>query len=192
MLASLFSATLRILFFRAGPQDFPYDPRLTAPLAVSAGLANGLMFMQVLPIGAALVMAITMVGGMALATRAILRTRQLDARYHQTFAALLATNAALTFLLVPFFAQIAPMLRELASHPEMLEHPESVKLPPGIAFIMNALNLWSFAVTASIFRHAANVSMALGLLIALVIAVGLLFFVAFAGSFAGMLFGAGG
>src|SRR3546814_15048117 len=84
-----------------------------------------------------------MVGGMALATRAILRTRQLDARYHQTFAALLATNAALTFLLVPFFAQIAPMLRELASHPEMLEHPESVKLPPGIAFIMNALNLWS-------------------------------------------------
>src|SRR3546814_14647424 len=97
------------------------------------------MFMQVLPIGAALVMAITMVGGMALATRAILRTRQLDARYHQTFAALLATNAALTFLLVPFFAQIAPMLRELASHPEMLEHPESVKLRPGMAFIMNAL-----------------------------------------------------
>src|SRR3546814_4588943 len=38
MLASLFCATLRILFFRAGPQDFPYDPRLTAPLAVSAGL----------------------------------------------------------------------------------------------------------------------------------------------------------
>src|SRR3546814_12943968 len=78
--SDLFSATLRILFFRAGPQDFPYDPRLTAPLAVSAGLANGLMFMQVLPIGAALVMAITMVGGMALATRAILRTRQPDAR----------------------------------------------------------------------------------------------------------------
>src|SRR3546814_17364549 len=73
------------------------------------------MFMQVLPIGAALVMAITMVGGMALATRAILRTRQLDARYHQTFAALLATNAALTFLLVPFFAPIPPMLPETAS-----------------------------------------------------------------------------
>src|SRR3546814_11732508 len=105
---------------------------------------------------------------------AILRTRQLDARYHQTFAALLATNAALTFLLVPFFAQIAPMLRELASHPEMLEPPESVKLPPGIAFIMNALNLLSFAVTASLFRPAANVSMDLGLLIALVIEVGLL------------------
>lgn len=189
MLASLFSATLRILFFRAGPQDFPYDPRLTAPLAVTAGLANGLMFMQVLPIGAALVMAIAMVGGMALGTRAVLRTRQLEARFHQTFAALLATNAALTFLLVPFFAQIAPMLRELAGNPELLEHPEKMTLPPGIAFIMNALNLWSFAVTASIFRHAANVSMALGLLIALVIAIGLLFFVAFAGSFAGMLFG---
>lgn len=191
MLASLFSATLRILFFRAGPQDFPYDPRLIAPLVALAGLANGLMFMQVLPIGAALVMAIAMVAGMSLATRVILRTRQLDARYHQTFAALLATNAALTFLLVPFFSQIAPMLRELASHPEILEHPEGVKLPSGVAFIMNALNLWSFAVTASIFRHAANVSMALGLLIALLIAVGLLFFVAFAGSFAGMLFGAG-
>src|SRR3546814_17766016 len=75
MLASLFSATLRILFFRAGPQDFPYDPRLTAPLAVSAGLANGLMFMQVLPIGAALVMAITVVGGMAQSGRASCRER---------------------------------------------------------------------------------------------------------------------
>src|SRR3546814_10952235 len=93
--SDLFSATLRILFFRAGPQDFPYDPRLTAPLAVSAGLANGLMFMQVLPIGAALVMAITMVGGMALATRAILRPRPLDARYHPTFAAFISPTAAM-------------------------------------------------------------------------------------------------
>src|SRR3546814_15467349 len=65
MLASLFSATLRILFFSAGPQDFPYDPRLTAPLAVSAGLANGLMLLQVLQMGAALVMAIRTVWGLA-------------------------------------------------------------------------------------------------------------------------------
>lgn len=189
MLATLLTATLRILLFRGGPQDFPYDPKLTAPLAVAAALANGLMFVQVLPLGAAVVMAIAMVGGLALATRGVLRARQLEARFHQTFAALLATNAALTFLLVPFFVQIAPTLRELASNPELLEHPEQVKLPQGVAFIMNALNIWSFAVTASIFRHAANVSMALGLLISLAVAVALLFLVAFAGSFAGMLFG---
>ncbi|NGY05833.1 hypothetical protein [Solimonas terrae] len=189
MFATLITATLRILFFRAGPQDFPYDPRLTAPLVVTAAVANGLMFVQVLPIGAALVMALAMVGGLALATRGVLRTRQLEARFHQTFAALLATNAALTFLLVPFFAQVAPTLRELASNPELLEHPEQFKLPQGIGFVMNALNVWSFAVTAAIFRHAANVSTALGLLISLVIAVALLFFVAFAGSFAGLMFG---
>jgi len=189
MFATLITATLRVLLFRGGPQDFPYDPKLTAPLAVVAALANGLMFVQVLPVGAAAVMAIAMVGGLALATRGVLRARQLEARLHQTLAALLATNALLTFLLVPFFAQIAPTLRELASHPELLEHPEQVKLPQGVAFIMNALNIWSFAATASIFRHAANVSMALGLLISLAVAVALLFLVAFAGSFAGMLFG---
>ena len=190
MLASIFNATLRIVLFRAGPQDFPYDPRLTGPLAVTAAAVNGLLFVQVLPPLAALVMAAAMVGGMALATQAVLRTRKLEARLHQTLASLLATNALLTLLLVPLFMQVAPVLREVALNPALLEDPDKLKLPQGVAFLMNLLNLWSFVVTASIFRHAANVTMGIGLLIALIVAFVLLFFVAFAGSFAGALVGA--
>ncbi len=189
MLASLVNATLRTLFFRAGPQDFPYDPRLTAPLAVVTALIYGLMFVQVLPMTAVPPMAAAMVAGFVLSTRLILRVRGLDSRLHQTLAALLATNAALTLLLLPLFVQIAPTLRELAGNPALLEHPEQVKLPQGIAFIMNLLNLWSFTVTASVFRHAANVSFALGLLIALMVSIALLFLVVFTGSVIGMLLG---
>lgn len=190
MFASLLNAIVRILFFRAGPQDFPYDPRLTAPFVVIATIVNGLMFAQILPLPTAVMMALAIVAGFGAATRAVLRARQLDSRFHQTYASLLATNAVLTLVLLPFFLQIAPTLRELASNPALLEHPEQVKLPDGVAFIMNLLNLWSFAVTAQIYRHAANLSLALGVLVALVVAVVLLFFVAFTGSFASLLFGA--
>jgi hypothetical protein len=189
MFASFASATVRILFFRAGPQDLPFEPRLTPPLAAIAAVVNGLMFAQVLPLPTAILMAMAIVAGFGVVTRALLRARQLDSRFHQTFAAVLATNAVLTLVLLPFFMQMAPMLRTLADNPALLEHPEQVKLPEGIAFVMNVLNLWSFAVTASIYRHAANVSFALGMLLALVIAIVLLFFVAFTGSLASLLFG---
>lgn len=189
MFAQVFAVTLRILGFRAGPQDFPYDPRLTAPLALLAGLANFLVFVQVLPMASSAAMAAAMVGGTALVTRSVLRARGLLERYNQTFNALLATAAVLTLLLLPLFSQVAPMLREIAVKPELLEQPDALQLPQGIVFAMNLLNFWNFAVTAYIFRHAANVQLWVGVLIALIIAFVVLFFVAFAGSIAGALFG---
>ncbi|NKF22892.1 hypothetical protein [Solimonas marina] len=189
MFASLVSATVRILFFRAGPQDFPYEPRLTLPIAVAAAGVNALMFVQVLPVATSLLLAAALVAGFAMTTRALLRARNLDARFHQTYAALLATNAVLTLALLPFFAQIAPTLRELASNPQLLEHPDKFKLPQSTAFIMNMLNFWSIGVMAWIFRNAANLSILLGLLLTFVVGIVLLFFLAFISSFAGLLLG---
>ncbi|MEQ1439502.1 hypothetical protein AAG565_09065 [Fontimonas sp. SYSU GA230001] len=190
MFAQVFAVTLRILGFRAGPQDFPYDPGLTRPLVLLAIVANFLIFVQVLPGPSSAAMAAAMVGGMALVVRSVLRTRGLLSRYNQTFNALLTTTALLTLMLLPLFMQVAPDLRELAAKPELLERPDALKLPQGVVFLMNLLNFWNFAVTAHILRHAANVQLWVGVLIALIIAFVALFLVAFAGTFAGVLFGA--
>ncbi len=190
MYAQTFAVTLRILGFRAGPQDFPFDPRLTAPLMLLAGLANFLVFVQVLPVASSAAMAAAMIAATALVTRSVLRARDLLSRYNQTFNALLATAAALTFMLLPLFAQVAPSLREVAANPELLEQADALKLPQGVVFLMNLLNFWNFGVTAHIFRHAANVQLWVGVVIALIIAFVVLFFVAFAGTLAGVLVGA--
>lgn len=190
MLASLLNATLRILFFRAGPQDLPYEPKLTAPLALAAALATGLQMMPVLALPAAIAAAIATVAVLGATTRLVLRMRQLEARFHQTFAALLATSALLTLLIVPFFMQLAPALVELAGNPALLEHPEqmSTPLPVGAAFVITAVSLWNFFVNASIFRHALNSSFGVGLLVATVLSVLLQLFASFA---AGLFGGAG-
>jgi hypothetical protein len=189
MYAQVLAATLRIIGFRAGPQDFPFDQRLTPPLMLLAGGANALLFVQVLPLPTALLMAAAMVGGTALVTRSVLRARAVPERFNQTFNALLATALALTLLMLPLFAQVAPLLREFAGKPELLEQPDALKLPQGVVFMMNLVNFWNFALTAHIFRHAANVQLWLGVIIALIVAFVVLFFVIFAGIVAGVLFG---
>lgn len=190
MLASLLNVTLRAITLRAGPQDYPFDPRLTLPAAVVAVLINLLMFAQVLPMPTAVLMAVTMVGGLGFIAQTLLRLRKLDSRFHQTYLALLTTNALLTLALVPLFVQMAPLLKEIAENPALLEKPDQVKAPQGIAFAMNLLNLWNFVVTGSIFRHAMNSSLGIGLLLAFISAFVLLMFVAFAGTIAGVLSGA--
>ncbi|HEX4895241.1 MAG TPA: hypothetical protein VFV11_02800 [Solimonas sp.] len=189
MFAPALNVTLRILAFRAGPQDFPYDARLNRPILLLAILANVLVFAQVLPMLASVAMAAALVFGLVLVTRSLLRTRDLLNRYEQTINALLATTAVLTFLLVPLFTQVAPVLREIAQDPKLLENPEKLQLPGGVSFLMNLLNVWNLAVTAAIFRQAANIPFWGGILVALVAAFVVLMLVAFSGSLASALTG---
>ncbi len=191
MFAQIIAVTIRLLGFRAGPQDFPFDPRLTVPLVGFAGLANLLVFSQVLPLASAIAMAAAMIGGTALVTRSVLRARHVPERFNQTFNALMATSGLLTAALIPLFVQLIPGLQQIAENPELLNDPEALQplLPQGAVFLMNLLNFWNFAVTAHIYRHAGNVSLWVGLIIALIAAFVVLFFVAFAGAIAGSLFG---
>lgn len=193
MFAQILAITFRLLGFRAGPQDFPFDPRLTTPLVLFAGTANLLVFVQVLPLASAVAMAAAMVGGMALVTRSMLRARGVPERFNQTFNALLATSGVLTAALLPLFVQLIPGLQQIADNPDLLNDPEAIRplMPQGIVFAMNLLNFWNFAVTAHIFRHAGNVNLWLGLIIALIAAFVTLFLVAFAGAIAGSIFGVG-
>lgn len=189
MFLQALNVALRVLVFRAGPQDFPYSPPLTQAVVPLAVLANYLVFAQVLPPLMSVVMALAAVAGMALVTRGLLRARQLENRSNQTINALLLCSALLTAALALPFSQVAPALLHLAQNPELINDPQALQMPQGPAFLMNLLNVWNFAVTVFIFRSSANIGTGMGLLIAVfaALAVGLLVIVC--GSFAGALLG---
>ena len=189
MFAQVISTTLRILFFRAGPQDFPFAQGLTQICVVSAAIANALVFAQVLPVPMSVAMAMAMVGAMALVTHSVLKSRKLENRFQQTFNALLTTTTVLTLALLSPFAQIAPQIIELAKNPELLTKPDAVHIPAFAVFFMNLVNFWNFAVTAHIFRHAAGVNLWAGFFIAFVASGIALFLGVVGGSIGGVLFG---
>lgn len=190
MFVTVLHATLRLLLFRAGPQDFPYDPGLSRWLVPLGVAANALVFGTVLPPPMALAMGAAMIGGLHLCTRSLLRLRKLEARYTQTFHALVASGSVLTLALLPAMLQVAPLLVELASREQPLPPGTRLELPAGPALMMNVLNLWAFAVNAAIYRQAADFKLPLALLATLLIAMTLLMFVVFGGFLAAALLGA--
>lgn len=189
MFAQVINATLRILFFRAGPQDFPYANGLTQACVALAVAANALVFSQVLPLSMAIAMAIAMVAAVSLVTQSVLRARKLSNRFQQTFNAMLATTSLLTLALLPPFAHIAPQILEVTKNPEMLNNPEALNISSTAVFIINLVNFWNFTVTAHIYRHAAGVNLWVGFFIAFVAAGIVLFLGVLGGSIGGVLFG---
>lgn len=192
MLASVLTATLNLLLFRAGPQDFPYDPRLTSWLVPIAMLVNYFVLSLVLPPIIAAAIAIAVVMALSFATRVFLRVRKLEARFMQTYHALLAVSSVMTLALMLPFSEIAPELQKLAAmEPGPAEPMPELQVPAWAALTMNALNIWNYAVNAHVFRHAGGMSLAGGLMVALLVAVGVLMFVLFFASFVAAIFGGG-
>jgi hypothetical protein len=193
MLPQAFWISLRILFFRSGPEDFPYDNGRvlsTACIAfgvlvnaavavVSAQAALEMHALSAMPsmlfmlaVGTAAVLA------MGLFTRLALQTRQLDNRFQQTFNALLVTSSILSLVMVPPIRVLIPLLgvaevlrSKLEEHPELANDPATLAaLPPWsllVTLLLPWLLVWQFAVTAFIYRRAANVRTGGGILIAL-------------------------
>jgi hypothetical protein len=175
MLANVATATLQMLFFRAGPQDFPYAERLIVAIPLLSVAGNALLLGAVLPPALAAVLAVMMVLVMAAFTRGLLRTRGLLPRFQQTFNSLLTTDLALKLVMIPAFYKLAPKLQELAANPELLSDPEKFVLPQGPVLIANLVSYWSFAVSANIYRHAANVHILFGILLTFIALTLLLF-----------------
>lgn len=161
---------LRILLFRAGPQDFPHAPQLVLPLPALAAVAYFAVFALLLPAGVSLVIALASVGALALVTHSLLSARGKVARFQQTFHALLATGILLTLASVPAMNALAPALKQIAADPELLKQPGAVQTPAVASLVLNALNIWNLAVYAHIFRHATETRIWTGLLIALFVA----------------------
>ncbi|HEX7381818.1 MAG TPA: hypothetical protein VF265_06630 [Nevskiaceae bacterium] len=156
MPANVLTSIVRLLVFRGGPQDVPYAPRLVRWMVPAAALVGWLLFAQMLPPLAAAVVAVVNVLATILVAQGVLRARNLVARTPQTIAALLGTGILLNLLMVYPLSLLAPYVAKLAEHPEAFAHGD-VKLPGGPVLVVDFLNVWGFAVTAWIYRHAANV-----------------------------------
>jgi hypothetical protein len=165
MMTEAVKATGRILLFRAGPEDFPFDTgtlllRLCIVFGLIANAAFALVMMPALP---ALVSSAVVVGALALSTRWVLRMRKLDNRFQQTFNALLLTTSFHTLLLTPLFAQMAPQMRAwfeaVEQHPDVPQAwPQDI--PTGVSLLFDAIFIWMVSVTLSIYRRAFNVGWA--------------------------------
>lgn len=192
MFLQALNAALRILIFRAGPQDFPYSPQLPQVVVPLAVLANYLVFAQLMPAPMGLVMAAASVGGLALVVRGLLRARALENRYNQTINALLLCTAIQTALLALPLGDLIPALQRLSENPELIRDPEALGMPRGAAWLFNLIYIWNFAITVFVFRQAANIGTGLGLLLSVFAAVAVAFFAAVWGGLAGALLGIGG
>lgn len=190
MLTSVATVTLRILLFRAGPQDLPYAPALTRLLIPFALMVNFALASLTLPPGLAAVSGGMAVFGLSVATRSLLRLRHLENRYTQSFQALLLTSSLLALAFIAPMSQLMPEILKLAQNPQLLEQsPESLNLPAGPVMLFDLLLIWNFAVSAHIYRQAADLKLASGVLIALLISFSLLMFVGFSTSLVGTLLG---
>lgn len=155
--------TLRLLVFRAGPEDLPFDAshRLTLACVTAAIVANTLFAGIVESTGYAVVSAVMNVVLIALATRGTLAVRGLLNRFQQTFNALMLTTTVLTLVMVPFLMKLAPVLGDLQkrvqANPDLLAHPELLPQPPaGPVLMLMLLLFWQFVVTGRIFYRAAG------------------------------------
>ncbi len=170
MLQQAATVALRILLFRAGPQDFPHAPQLVALLPALAAAAYFAVFAILLPPGVSAVIALASVGALALVTHSLLSARSLSARFQQTFHALLATGLVLTLASIPAMSALAPALKQIAADPELLKQPGAVQTSTAASLVLNALNVWNLAVYAHIYRHATGTRLWTGALIALFVA----------------------
>lgn len=189
MLRNLLITTLNLLLFRAGPQDLPYEPRLTSLLVSSAALVQYAISVMVMPAGLAAAMAIALVMGLALSTQILLRIRSVEARFMQTYHALLAVSAVMSLLSWIPLSEIAPALVELSKRETPPEPGTDIGIASGPLMLMFVLMMWNFFVNAAIYRHAANLGYAAGLLVALLVSVGVQMFVLFFASAAAAIFG---
>lgn len=167
MFNELVRVTLKLLQFRAGPQDFPYSMQATRVVVLAALVVSYLQYRLTLPPVVALVHALVTLAVMAALTWQLLAWRKLANRTQQTVNALFATGSALTLLLLPLLAAIAPQLARLAENPDRAATEPLPALP--MLGVM-VLSFWSLAVSANIYRHALNLHPALGVAVALLAA----------------------
>lgn len=164
MLNQAAAVALRIALFRAGPQDMPYAPALTRMTVPIALLAAFLQYRLTLPTLPALAHALAWVAAVALFTHVLLQARGLVNRFRQTLDSLLLVDSAMTVLMLPALAALAPHMARLAANPDAAR---DVNLPALPALAVLVVSLWNFLVTANVYRHALTASPAVGALIAL-------------------------
>jgi hypothetical protein len=197
MFNAVVSATLRLLFFRAGPQDFPYSPTpaLSRAAILFAVIAVTLPELKVMaPLPAALFGGV-MVLGLLVFVRLLLRLKKLENRFQQASNALLCATGALWLLALPAWTAVMPtmnaMQQKLIADPTLTESPErfaalqaemQAAIPPSAAFMIFVIWIWQFAITARVLGKATDSSPFGGVGLALLCLLNLFAFTLFADS----------
>ncbi|MDE2150053.1 MAG: hypothetical protein KGJ55_09545 [Gammaproteobacteria bacterium] len=183
MFGTLLTTTVRLLLFRAGPQDFPYSgaPPLIWGCVAFGILSNAVVAHLVAPWPAALALGAVVIAALWLFTRVTLRLRGFDNRVQQTFNALVMTSSVLTLALWLPATKLMPVmqkiLEKLSKNPHLLQQPEALPQMDGnLVLAMYLLLIWQFAVTANIFRHATDSRPLGGVMIALLCVISVLLF----------------
>ena len=158
------ATVLRILLFRAGPQDFPYSVATTRAIVPLTVLVWSLQYRLTLPIAQAIVQALASLAVLAAFSYVLLQKRGLLNRLRQTLDSLYLSDALLTLLLLPPLSLIAPQMIRIADNPELAR---SEPLPALPALAVMTVSLWNFLVSAHIYRHALNTHFGVGALTSL-------------------------
>ncbi|MDB5986623.1 MAG: hypothetical protein JWR16_1676 [Nevskia sp.] len=176
MFNQAFWISLRILIFRAGPEDFPFDGsrRLLGACVALAFIVNVFAGAVALPLYASLFTALAVVGSYAVTARSALVRRGLMNRFQQTLNALLVTNALLTLAVLPALIQIAPVIIEfihqVQQNPDLANHAEQwPHVGLGLELWFDLTFIWQFAIGAYIFKRATNTSALVGVLFVLML-----------------------
>lgn len=183
------AATLNLLLFRAGPQDFPFDPKLTSVLVPITVLISYMVQLLVYPPLVAAAMALAVVMGLAIAVKLVLHFRKLSARFLQTYHSLLAVNAVTTLVLWPAMSTLAPALKKMAANAGGMEAGANLDIATAPATVVLVVAIWNFAVSANVFNHATGIGPWRGAMVALMVALGMQVFVLFFSAVAAALIG---
>ncbi len=170
MVANAAWRTLQILFFQAGPQDFPYSPPLSRALALMCVVATALLLQILVPVPVAIAVAIVAVAVVASVSQTLLNLRKLPNRFDQTFGALMGAGIAFCLITLPIALQSAPEFLKVMNDPALLERARSgaapeIQVPMGVAIGWDLVFFWSIAVFANVFRQAGDFSAAAGVFV---------------------------
>ena len=146
-----------LLFLRRGPQELPHSPALLAlligaTLALDAALAEHIVQIGLPHMAFSLLLMLVL-------TWLALRIGEKSARFVQTASALLATGVVLTLLEIPMLLGIGSIPPE----PKVFTPGQSLSLLFALMFL-----IWEIAVAGHILRHALDLKLRLGVLVAVV------------------------
>jgi hypothetical protein len=158
MSTALLGAVAGLMRLRAGPQDLPHSPTLLAGLLVASVALDQVAAQQLggASGGLALRIGLVIVVGLAL-PYLILHVARRTARFVQTASAIIATGLCFALLALPIVA----MVGKLPEDPAEITSGQML-----FGWLSLALLVWKLVVQGSIFRHALDVPLRQGVLLA--------------------------
>lgn len=166
-------ATIQILLFRQGPEDFPYatDGRLDTACTALGIIATALLFGIVQPLPLALFDGVVATLVVSLYVRLVLRLRGLEARQQQTRNALLATGSLLLLMLWLPMSMVMPVMTEFmnamaaaqqaagpGTAPPAITADQLPQVPVVPGLLLDLMALWFAASATHVLRRATGIA----------------------------------